>query len=373
MPSLVEKLRQSAIKSHIPEGVTLELTYRCNYSCPFCYVDHDASRNELALSDWLRILEEMREAGTIHVTLTGGEPLLYRDCLIILRRAKELGFITTFFSNGSLIDSAIADELNAIKPGIISLTIYGADAESYESYTGCPGSFRRFLAAVEELKAGGCEMELKWNAATPQLVEETASLIALAERLQVKWRANGVITPRRTGDCPERISDEALSYFYRTVIKQDSLQDNLKTAEALAAGINKGKAPDTLVCLAAVSNCRINPEGRVFPCVDIDESLGDLRVETFGEVWGDQARWQRFRSWRFRDFPDCLKCRYAGICSNLCPGQFKAETGSYFTCAREVCRNTMTYLEAMKAYLKAEVGDDSNVLRQEREAKTWSI
>jgi radical SAM protein with 4Fe4S-binding SPASM domain len=372
MGKLGDRLRLAAIAERLPDGVMIELTYRCNYRCPFCYVDHGAAPKELNLSDWLRILEEMREAGTTHVTLTGGEPLLYRDCLRVLRRAKELGFLTAFFSNGSLINLAVAEELIAIRPGIISFTVYGAEAGSYEAYTGRPGSFKCFLNAVEMLQSGGCEIELKWNA-TPELVGQMESLIALAESLKVKWRSNGVISPRRDGDCPARVSDEQLSSFYRAVIERsDTLEKNLVTAEELVTGIERGKAPDSLVCLAAVSNCRISPEGRVFPCVDINEPIGDLTQRPFGELWRDEARWERFLSWRLTDFPQCRDCRYAGICSNLCPGQFKEETGSYFTCAREICRNTRAYLQAMSEYMDDQVGSESNILGREREARAWT-
>lgn len=70
-----------------PVGVKLELTYRCNLLCPFCYTDSPRRTREGAadLDDgtWRRVVEEALELGVIEAVVTGGEPLLRLDLSLL--------------------------------------------------------------------------------------------------------------------------------------------------------------------------------------------------------------------------------------------------------------------------------------------------
>ncbi|MHC4620630.1 MAG: radical SAM protein [Planctomycetota bacterium] len=56
-------------------SVTLAVTNRCGYNCWHCY---NAGRSQLdvPLSVLLRVVKELQDLGVVHVTLTGGEPML---------------------------------------------------------------------------------------------------------------------------------------------------------------------------------------------------------------------------------------------------------------------------------------------------------
>ena len=52
-----------------PVTVTFQVTDRCNYECVHCYQEHrdpkTAKRDELSLTEIIRILDELAEAGVI--------------------------------------------------------------------------------------------------------------------------------------------------------------------------------------------------------------------------------------------------------------------------------------------------------------------
>ena len=75
------RLKQVALERAQPLAASLELTYACNWRCVFCYNPrHHDLRGLSARSGW-RVLDDLRELGTLYVTLTGGEPLTHPEFL----------------------------------------------------------------------------------------------------------------------------------------------------------------------------------------------------------------------------------------------------------------------------------------------------
>ena len=76
-----------------PREVTLELTRRCNLSCPFCYVrllGDRLEKDDLEVSEWLRFLDELAAARVFMVGFIGGEPLVYRGLPELVERMAAL-------------------------------------------------------------------------------------------------------------------------------------------------------------------------------------------------------------------------------------------------------------------------------------------
>ena len=113
-PYLATYLHQRGYAQGIPISGVFELTGRCNFSCPMCYV-HDTGENregrELTAEQWLDIAREARDMGMVFALLTGGEPLLRKDFFQIYRGMKELGLMVSINSNGSLLHGEILEQL----------------------------------------------------------------------------------------------------------------------------------------------------------------------------------------------------------------------------------------------------------------------
>jgi pyrroloquinoline quinone biosynthesis protein E len=85
-----------------PLWLLLELTYRCPLHCVFCYnpTDFSSVGRELDTAEWLRVLEEARELGSVQLGLSGGEPLLRDDLETIVAAAHRLGFYINLITSG---------------------------------------------------------------------------------------------------------------------------------------------------------------------------------------------------------------------------------------------------------------------------------
>ena len=73
-------------------------------------------------------------------------------------------------------------------------------------------------------------------------------------------------------------------------------------------------------CSAGHTSCYISPYADVFPCVQFPIVCGNLRQQTFEDIWRNAPQFHEVRSIRARDLTTCSSCSHVGTCSR-CPGQ----------------------------------------------------
>lgn len=121
------------------EMAVLELTFSCNYSCPFCFLpwlDHpELYGRELDAQSWIRIIDRLASQGVRFFQISGGEPLLSRALLPIVEHFVEHLPKTKFaiYTNASLISANLLDSLKESE-GMIFTTLQSV--HSYERMTG---------------------------------------------------------------------------------------------------------------------------------------------------------------------------------------------------------------------------------------------
>jgi radical SAM protein with 4Fe4S-binding SPASM domain len=76
---------------------------------------------------------------------------------------------------------------------------------------------------------------------------------------------------------------------------------------------------DGIPCSAGHSACYVSPYGDVYPCVQFPLPSGNIRRQSFQDVWQFSPQLQEVRSIRARDLPICSSCVHVGSCSR-CPG-----------------------------------------------------
>ena len=72
-----------------------------------------------------------------------------------------MGLIVTLFANGMLVTEGIVLRLTDMPPSLIQITLYGANASTYEAVTGVRGGFTRCCAGIEALLKYRLPLELK--------------------------------------------------------------------------------------------------------------------------------------------------------------------------------------------------------------------
>ena len=153
-------------QNHERDGccVLLELTNRCNLSCPVCFASageqspHDLSVEEIGKQYDLL----MEHGGPFNIQLSGGEPTLREDLDKIIALGKEKGF--TFFqlnTNGIRLAREGGYAAHLAKGGVstVFLQFDGLDDEIYQTLRGAALTGTK-LRAIENCKAAGLPVVL---------------------------------------------------------------------------------------------------------------------------------------------------------------------------------------------------------------------
>lgn len=144
-----------ARENSVPLTLTMELTPLCNFNCLMCYVrltktQADEQGNMLSVQEWLEIAEQAKKSGTLNITITGGEPLMYPGFWELYAKLNKMGFLISILSNGSLIDSEAINNFRTYgMPSMVKMTIYGASDETYQKVCGSADGFSRLSDAID--------------------------------------------------------------------------------------------------------------------------------------------------------------------------------------------------------------------------------
>lgn len=95
--------RINSIRCDDPNGILIDLTFKCNLECPFCFVygGEDRNLNEPTISSIVRQTKRLqRKVKFPAIFLFGGEPTLRKDLHYIIRKIKALKLQTYLFTNG---------------------------------------------------------------------------------------------------------------------------------------------------------------------------------------------------------------------------------------------------------------------------------
>lgn len=306
----------------------VELTYRCNLDCFFCYNDLGLKGTALKREDYDRLLEQLAELGCLHLTLSGGEPLAHPDFFEIGSRARELGFVIRIKSNGHALNEKMARRIQrTIDPFMIELSLHGSQAATHDRQTRVPGSFERLVENLRSMRRLGVRFKLnstltRWNE------DEIAMMYQLADHLGVSLQFDPEVTPKDDGNRdPLRVSPsaDAVARLYRIqgqrAARHDAEPAVAKQADAGPVVVSPGKH-----CGAGSSGVAIDPMGNVYPCVQWRVAIGNLHHQCLSEIWkGEPVGKIRSLTVAVRDKLHGMEDQ--GRFLNFCPGSARMSTG----------------------------------------------
>lgn len=177
-----------------PSGYVVEITDRCNLTCPHCYQMPDNKKIDKSID---AIIEEIKNYPTdeLSITLAGAEPTMRKDLFVLIPRIKELGKSVNILTNGiRLEDPTYVNKL--IEVGTDFVTI-GLNHPDYQ------GNFThgRQLRGIQNCVAQGLRIKninytLEDYSQMPFILNEIQSLKDVAEEFRIRGGAD-------IGRCPD--------------------------------------------------------------------------------------------------------------------------------------------------------------------------
>ena len=174
----------------IVDYLRVSVTDRCNLRCSYCMPD---GITPIAMADLLSyeetafICEQAAGLGIRRIKLTGGEPLVRKDCAVLVSLLKRIPGLeqVTMTTNGVLLGEHLEELLDAGLDAV-NISLDTTDRGQYAAITGTD-ALDRVLASVE---AAAGRLPVKINCVVLRGINEDApvSLAALARQLPVDVR-----------------------------------------------------------------------------------------------------------------------------------------------------------------------------------------
>ena len=324
-----------------PYVISWNLTYRCNLACEHCYLDaggtplvrteNFADRTELGTEECFRVIDDIAAFAPECVTiLTGGEPLLRRDILEIVRRAAERGLWVVVGTNGVRITETLAQRLAEAGARGLSLSLDALDADRHDRFRRVRGAWQNTVEGAEILNRTGLPFIVQTTAGSHNLGELEAIADFAHDRLAAKVWNLYFLVPTGRGQFVSDISpaqyDDVLASLYRIQRKFDRrMLVNAKCAPHYIKTVLENSGSETDVspirtysggaggCPAGTHYMGIRPNGDVTPCPYLPVFAGNLRRASLADLWGSSDLFDGIRR-RSSLGGRCGACEMNGHC-----------------------------------------------------------
>jgi len=333
-----------------PYVVSWNLTYRCNLACEHCYLDAGgkplvedpafSDRSELTTAQCFKVVDDIAAFAPEAVTiLTGGEPLLRRDILEIVRYASSRGLWVVVGTNGVKVTPTLAALL--AKEGVrgLSLSLDALDPERHDRFRRVTGAWKNTVEGAGILRDAG----LPFIVQTTVGAHNAGELAEIAEFAHAKlaskvWNlyflvptGRGAFVSDISAEDYDGVLDElhaiqaryagkmlvnakCAPHYVKTLIEQDPGSPFLKTYTGGAGG-----------CPAGTHYLGIRPNGDVTPCPYLPVFGGNLREETLADVWAHSEPFVAIRK-RTELGGRCGACELNAMCGG-CRARAYGATG----------------------------------------------
>jgi MoaA/NifB/PqqE/SkfB family radical SAM enzyme len=241
-----------------PTTILMSPTMRCNLTCAGCFAAEYPPDKDLDEALLQKIVDEGNEMGVYLFTLLGGEPFIYDGLLDLAARNRESYF--QIFTNGTLIDEDVVDELAELGNVAPMLSLEGDEA-STDARRG-RGVYRQLLDVMDMLGERGVVFgysatvtRANWR----MLMSDEWIDPLVARGAVLNW--NFLYMPiGRDPDTSLMLTPEERNEFREAVLR-------VRDTKAIFPVDFWGDAPYVRGCIAGKHYMHINSEGWVEPCI----------------------------------------------------------------------------------------------------------
>jgi radical SAM protein with 4Fe4S-binding SPASM domain len=334
-----------------PYVVSWNLTYRCNLACEHCYLDAGgkpavadddafADRSELTTEQCFKVADDIASFAPEAVTiLTGGEPLLRRDILAIVRYAAAKDLWVVVGTNGVKITRTLAALL--AKEGVrgLSLSLDALDPERHDRFRRVAGAWRNTVEGARILKDVGLPFIVQTTVGAHNADDLPAIAAFAREQLAATVWNLYFLVPTGRGAF---VSDITPAEYDRVLAELAAIQKryagtmlvNAKCAPHFVKTLLAAGEPSPFLkafsggaggCPAGTHYLGIRPNGDVTPCPYLPVFGGNLKREALADVWAHGAPFVEIRE-RGALGGRCGACELGGLCGG-CRARAYGATG----------------------------------------------
>ena len=356
----VREWYEEATKTKESLDLTLVLSYRCNFACPYCFEAEFMSgvrmRPELQtdIVSWVDGLLQGTDFPTLHVTFFGGEPLIEKQTMYYLiehlselckrkNRTFEFGMVT----NGFHLTKELYEKLKALGLKHVKVTLDG-DKERHDKSRPLKGGRGSFEVILKNLKDIGVLTSFtlggNYDQGDPESVD---SILSLLQRLKEEGIDQSIGS---FGFKPLMNAETQTTKKYISCLGEGDLQGFLTIEKELRKrNLNRLRRVVNGPCEALMEHSlAIDPIGDIYPCAAF---AGDKRACMGNVKTGYNKIYDEVVGYNAMDHPTCNTCTNLPGCFGGCRWAALKQKGDYsaFQCATDFFDKAVPTLLEMEA------------------------
>lgn len=293
----------------------IEITSKCNERCLHCYIPHEDKLYDIEPSLFYDILNQCKEMKVLHLTLSGGEPLLHKNFIDFIRKCKEYNFSVNVLSNLTFLTDEIIAEMKENYLLGIQTSLYSMDPNVHDEITNVKGSFKKTINAILRLVNNDIPLQINCPI-MKQNFHCYRDVVIWAKNQNINVGDGYAILGRynhstQNLDC--RLSIDEVKEVITGSIDND--ERNFKEMENEVEQ-KKYSNPNDFICKVCNSSICITEKGNVYPCAGWqDFVLGNIKEQPLKEIWDNSEKVKFLREVRRKDFPKCVQCSDREFCT----------------------------------------------------------
>lgn len=322
--------------------VVWNITRRCNLKCVHCYAHakDQAFTDELSTDEGKKIIDDLAQFGAPVILFSGGEPLARKDLPELADYAVKKGMRAVISTNGTLITPAVARTLKQIGLSYVGISLDGMEAVN-DRFRGVPGAFKKAMAGIENCKAAGIKVGLRFTVNKAN-VEEIPKIFDLLEERDIPRVCfyHLVYAGRGSKLVEEDLSHEQTRRAVDLILDRTrQLHDKGKPKEVLTVDNHadgpylymrlKNEDPERAKeVLKLLEMNEGNSSGRGIGCISWNGDVhadqfwrhykfGNVRQRPFSEIWMDTSEplLGKLKEKKKYVTGRCATCRWLDICA----------------------------------------------------------
>ena len=251
-----------------PITVSIEVTKRCNARCDFCDYWKISDRDEM--TDFTDVV---RRFDPLIVVFTGGEPMLRRDLVPLVRQIKELpGFrYLTVLTHGGFLTEEKIRELVAAGVNQINISMNYPDARQ-DQERGIPGLFDRLEQTVPKMVAEGMNVFTFASMLMVDNMHDAEPLVRLAHHWGINIAFSGY-NDLKNGNQNHFVNAAKMAEFKQVcgrIVELKRELGNVLTSDYFFQTLPRFyEEREIKGCRAGKVMIHVTPKGMVQPCAEL--------------------------------------------------------------------------------------------------------
>ncbi len=342
--SEVEALPATLLDKYFAEHPTLfemqlDITQACTERCRHCYVP-EYNPIFLPYDKICNVLDEFREMGGIHVSLSGGECMMHKNIIKIIKAIRERDCTVACLSNLTICTDEIIDAL-VEADGTVQVSLYSMSPAIHDEVTRRKGSWLETMDSILRLRAAQIPVRISCPCLRINY-KGYPEVMKFAESLKMDAQTDFIIMGKQ--DCDTSNLCNRLNLDETRILLQDVI---LKAVPMNSEYFSPGKKGQMLsaeewrkrkVCGACVNSLCLNATGDYYPCPGFaGVVLGNCYKNCLRDVWFNSEATKRIRAVTGDSFDKCVKCMDRDYCS-VCMCRNFNETGDMYKPAEHFCK-----------------------------------